>query len=389
MTTTANTVTENNIEHQKFDTEILKRKVDRYEKLVRFIWLGMGIFCMLLMAFLPIAYFFIGTSKFFAVKFSIPAFADWLKSLPSVRITDPEGQLARLILGLLFFLVYIILSIILIKNLVKTIKKFISLCDLKNSHIDHKEMFLDIVNYTTTTYAAILSFGLLSLSSTDGRMQPIVIVLLFLYGVFFFATTVGKNLYVCYDVKKGVFYKKVFFINVVKRFFLVVISSLLLALCLEPQLLIFVGNIMENYNNTTHFTSIAAINKFVFPWISWFLVLLSVLIFKNTIKINVLDLRKSVVSTLYDQAYPILDKNKMFQQSIKNKAVSIIVFAILSFVLQLLFVCFNSANKFVLPDDLGAFVKQFTFIYTPIILLALAATWTAKTKETTPIQSNN
>ena len=190
-------------------------------------------------------------------------------------------------------------------------------------------------------------------------------------------------------LKKAFFYKKAFFINVVKRFFLVVISSLLLALCLEPQLLIFVGNIMENYNNTTHFTSIAAINKFVFPWISWFLVLLSVLIFKNTIKINVLDLRKSVVSTLYDQAYPILDKNKMFQQSIKNKAVGIIVFAILSFVLQLLFVCFNSANKFVLPDDLGAFVKQFTFIYTPIILLALAATWTAKTKETTPIQSNN
>ena len=53
MTTTANTVTENNIEHQKFDAEILKRKVKRYKKIVRFTWLGLGIFSMLLMAFCP------------------------------------------------------------------------------------------------------------------------------------------------------------------------------------------------------------------------------------------------------------------------------------------------------------------------------------------------
>lgn len=373
-------------EHQKFDESILQKKIARYDKITRFVCLGMGIFSLLVMALITFAYFFIGLCRFFDLSFSLPSIAAWLDSLPEIETNHPEALLAKFIISGIFFIVYVCIAVLIIKKLIKIINCFTSLCDLNNSRIDHKKVLLEIVFSVSSATELAMSLTLLGLT-TNGIMPPIAIVTIIAFAVLFLAFCFCKNFYTSYDVAKAKFYKNTFAINLVKPISVLLLTSLILALTFSPNLLTFVNNIIQNYINSSNYTGVAVFIKYFLPFIRWFLVLTCSFLLTQLIN----PFKQNMVSNFnfYDSTIATSPELN-YQEKLNSKVKTIITFSIILMIATLIFSCFNAKNEFILPKNFGAIFKQTFMYYLSIILLAISVKVISKTKtkEIIPFLSN-
>ncbi len=377
MEETKEIIAESTAEHKKFDESLLLKKSARYDKIVKFVCLGLGIFSLVVISLLTIAFFFVGACKFFDVKFSLPAIAAWLDSLPSIQIKDAEGMLTKLILGAIFFIIYIFVAVILVKKLIHTINKFMPLVDINNSRIDHKQLLIDIVCCVSSTFSMVLVLTFLGRTTTATKIPSIMIVLLVFFGILYLAFLVGKNIYNAYDVTKGKFYKKEFAINVTKNLLIVLFATFILALCLSPELLRFVNNIIANYNSPYRFSGINFFIAYFMPIIYWFMIFTSILLFTITLKFPK---PSTTIFNSYDKTYTLVDYSLDINSRIKSRTSWIIFFSILMIVLDIVCCCFNAYGEFMFPKNFGVIAKQITFSYLPVLLLAIAIKVVSKTK---------
>lgn len=363
----------------KFDQEIIEKRTTSYEKSIKFVLLGLGIFSILLFVFLAIVFIFVGVAKFFSVVFSFPAIGKWLLSLPYVSIIDPEGMLSKLLIGLIFFLVYIILTIKLIVKLIKSTKSFSKLCDMANSNIDHKKEFLNILKHVSSSFTSVISFILISFTTT-GQFSAISLLTIILFVFYFITLIVAHNLACCYNVKENLFHKKQFAVNLTKRFALLSVTLLLLVYCLKPNLLTFTENIITNYRNTTDYKGTEFVQAFLLPWINWLLSLACITLFVNSLNLkNIYDNHGSY--SFYGNAFDFsLTPNETFRISVKKKANGIIFYSVVLFLTDLLF-CFFDSKGFSIPKNISYLAVDFILSHSSVILLAIAAKKIAITEE--------
>ena len=371
---------EKGIQREKTDEEILQDEIVRRARSARRTASWFGTIGVVLLAFLAVIHLFVGVGKVFSVTFSLPAIVEWMTLLSSVTIIAPEAQLSSLIFGVLFFIAYVVVAVTIIKNLVRAIRKLLSVYETKSINTDYNQILSQLFEHSSLGYAAALSFGMAALSTVEKGASLFFVILLGLYGVFFVASIVKTNadLY----KKEDEDYKKQVTVSVLKRLFLVLFSGALVVLCLDSQLLEFTQNLAKNYSSSVRFEGISAVEKFVFPLVSWLLVINSVQLCKQTLLIFSKN-EQSNQQSFYGQSVQI--GQSALQLHVKSKRKGLIFWSIVCILLNVLFDCFNSNNEFIAPDIYKLFTEN--IVYFVIIVFAIVAYILSKPKRVNRVKN--
>ena len=371
---------EKGIQREKTDEEILQDEIVRRARSARRTAIWLGTIGVVLLAFLAVIHLFVGVGRVFSVTFSLPAIVEWLTLLPSVTIIAPEAQLSSLIFGVLFFIAYVVVAVTIIKNLVRAIRKLLSVYETKSVNTDYNQILSQLFEHSSFGYAAALSFGMAALSTVEKGASLFFVILLGLYGVFFVASIVKTNadLY----KKEDEDYKKQVTVSVLKRLFLVLFSGALVVVCLDSQLLEFTQNLAKNYSSSVRFEGISAVEKFVFPLVNWLLVINSVQLCKQTLLIFSKN-EQSNQQSFYGQSVQI--GQSALQLHVKSKRKGLIFWSIVCILLNVLFACFNSNNEFIAPDIYKLFTEN--IVYFVIIVFAIVAYILSKPKRVNRVKN--
>ena len=347
----------------------------------RAIWLfnfWMGILSFGFLVILAILHFFVGFCQVFSVKFTFASIVDWLLNLPSVAIIEPEAQLARFIIGSLFCVVYIIISIRILVNVIKCSRLISPLFESKYRKIDGKKVLFDIFERTSTSYCAALLFGLLAATTVNIAVNVVFIFICTAYAHFFVLATIKNNLERRRAAGEENFERKSVVWDTIKDVLLVVFACALMIVCFQPQFFIFTQNIMLHYQNKIGFTGIAVIERFIFPFIKLFVWLNTLFLFRQTIIIAKRKMPTTNVA-FYGKVYQFKGELSPFQKKAKGRMVCIIIFSCICLALSVLFVCITPAG-FQLPEDMAAFVLA-NIMYPISIALAIVTYVLLKKRE--------
>lgn len=377
MSNTAFVDEKNEVAIEKTEAELLEEQTARRARALRRACLGLGTFGVLILLFLSIMHLFVGTGKVFSVSFSILGIVEWLKILPDVRPSAPEQQLAQLIIGVLFFIMYIISSVIIVKTSVRAIRQLIEFFDDVRAKLDYKTKFLSLCEHISLGFSAGFSFALVALSSTNQNASLGLIILFALYAIFFIVATVKINADFCDATDEN--YTKTVVLNTVKRVSLIVVVGALTFVCLNSQLFQFTKNIGQNYKTSVRFTGITAVNKYAFPLLQWLLAVNSIQLLKAVMQISE-KTRQDNKYSFYGQSYQI-GQNALQMESRKRRK-RIIFWSVVCCLLSVLFACFNTKNEFVTPSVNELVMGR--VIYLVIIALAITAYILSKPKKIRP-----
>ena len=362
----------------KLEEQKAKDRITRQKRLNWLFHFSLGIFCAVFVGILALIHLFFGASQVFSLKFSLPAIVEWLTLLPETPITEPEEQLTKLIIGIAFFVFYVIISIKIINATVRTIRLSSVLNDAKYGKINSQQALFTAFQYTSSSYCSALLFGLMA--STSGEKQiPWGLILLFvLYGIFFVVATIKNNMDGRKFLGNGEFEKKDVVWDTVKDVLLVIFATALIIVCLQPQFLVFAQNIRLHFKTTERFTGVAIIERFILPFFKLFLAFTSVLLFRQTLLISRRKKAMEAVS-FYGQTYQFATPLTPFQKKAKGRMVRIIMFSVICCLLSLFFVLWTTQG-FKAPDDIGALVIDH-LIYPIAIGLAITTYVLLKKKE--------
>ena len=361
---------ENRVEHEKLDAEALQKKLNRYDKNVRVTCLLLGLLSMLTIAFLVFAYFFIGVCKFFNLTFSLPALATWLDALSSIEINNPEAMLVRFIIGAFFFIIYVSVAIVLVKRLIFVINNFFSLCDLSNNRLDHKKILIGIVTKVAPSISTMCTLALLGTLTNYSFSNVFPLLILAVYIVLFLGFSIFKTYYNFNNVSTGKFYRNGFTLNLLKSFFLIVFAGLMIFFFFSSQIMISASDVIQNYYYVTDFGAINVFKFFILPITNWLLFYLCALLFGQTLNQPKLSITTNY--SFYGNSYQVSSVHGEYFNSLKNKANSIISFAVILIIANAVLSCFNVKGEFLIPSYLGEICTQLAYVYLPIILLAIA-----------------
>ena len=345
---------ESDVNPLKFEEQKAKDRVRRQKRLHWLFHFSLGIFCAVLVGILAIIHLFVGAGQIFSVRYSLPAIVEWLTYLPQKPIIEPEEQLARLIIGLVFFVVYVIISIKVINATVRTIRWTTVLNDAKYGKINVQQALFTAFEYTSSSYCSVLIFGLMASTSGKKQIPWGLILLLVLYGIFFVIASIKNNMDGRKSLGKGEFEKKDVVKDTVKDCVLVILATALIIACLQPQFLVFTDNIRLHYKTADRFTGLAIIERFIFPFLRLFLALTSVLLFRQTLLIS---RRKKALQSVafYGQSYQFATPLTPFQKKAKGRMVRIIIFSVVCCLVSVFFVLWTPQG-FQAPANIVALI---------------------------------
>ncbi|MBO4251687.1 MAG: hypothetical protein J5911_03385 [Clostridia bacterium] len=355
-----------NNEKLKFDQEILKNRVNRYEKTCKIFYVILASFCSACILYLLIAWLFLGAFKVFDLTFSLPEIINWLENLPNAPTNRPVTSLIKLFIGIAFFIAYIIITILLIKQLVKALKYLTDITDIKNSRINHRALTCDVVKVTVYSFRLVVKTILITFA-ISAKIDTLPVVTLFLYALFFLFTNILQDLDLYYDVDKGLFAKKYFSISVTKSTFTISIALILLAVTARGQLYEILSGADVLLYTKQELPTIKIVEMFLLPAIGYFLYLQTDNVLKLILKYKPETLNRTAA------------ENEM--ANYMNKTCSrIIFFACVLLLAKLFFLFVSPEGQLFLPDDLKQLALNIAPPIVSIILLAIS------TKIITPIK---
>lgn len=338
----------------KLQEKTAKERTSRQKRLNWLFHLSLGIMCVVLVLVLTLIHFFFGASQVFSVRFSFPAIVRWLDGLPQVPIREPEAQLARLIIGIVFFLIYIILTIKVITTLVFAIRQVDALHDAKYGKINAQHALFVLFERTSTAYCFAIFFGLVASMTNEQPLPWGLILLLVLYAHFFVIATIKNHMDGRKALGKGEFAKKDVVVDTIKDVLTALFATGLIIACLRPELWVFTQNINLHFKTEQGFTGIAVIERFIFPFLKLFLAFTSILLFKQSLIISA---RKKAIKEVafYGQSYHFINQLTPFQKKAKGRMVRVIIFSVICCLLSLLFITFTPQGL-VMPENMKAVV---------------------------------
>ena len=366
------------IEAQEDYSLVVKQgRIEVYNNKIKKFCLLIGVISLSLCIFFAFAHLVLGTSQFFNLRFSLPAVIQWLDHLPSVFIENPESLLARAIIGGVFFLLYVIFSVILVKNVIKSISKLSYLCDLTNTNIDHKVLALECMDLTFNCFKLV--FFLSIMGTTTGASIPVGGALsIIIYSIAFILFSAAKLFYTCYDSEKNEFFSQAFTVNAVKTLSMIIFAIIALLLSLGAPFAEFIQNLITNYNNPADFTGPAFIKQFAMPFVKMLYGLYCFSILILTIKLD----KKStmnITSSFYGRVYQVNNFGLNLKNKITKRTKFIVFLIILSVVAEVFLTCFNTNNALIIPSGIGTLLAKTLFGYSSIIFIVLGINQIAKT----------
>ena len=368
---------------QEYVNNLIKIRREKYQEMIKKVFVFLGSISLAMMALLFICYFFWGIANFFNVVFSFPGRTQWINTLPDAKILHPEGELTKLIFMGLFFILYLTFGVIIIVKTILTIKSFIKLCDLNNKNLNHLSIILVIIDRCSSCYSLALTVTLLSFSSNSG-ITPCATLLIILYGVYFVGILALKGIFTTYEVETNTFNKKTFLLVTLRNLAFTVISTTLLFATLKPELFNFVNNIIDNYKRPTNYSGVNFYSKFFLPLIKWLLSILCTFTFAKFIKLD-----KTDYSVITSNFFGKNLKEEMYIASLqriydKRLTFTIVLTAIIIF-LEILFYFFNTQGQFFISTSLLNNALKTIITYTPAILLSVALKKIFKIKLSLPL----
>ena len=371
------------VTQEDYSLEVQQTRIDNYEKKVKIFGVIIGATCLAFCIFFLVAYFILGASKFYNLKFSIPTLFTWLDGLPKVSLKDPEAMLAKFIIGCVFFALYVFFAISLVKSTISVFNKFLPLCDLDNRKVDHKILALEITDLTSKCFILILSLALMG-RTTGVRIPLGGIICIIIYLLFFIAINVAKSYYTCYDVEKNEFFKKTFAINLVKTFATMFFAIALVVFTLNHPLYDFAYNIAQNYNNNDNYEGAMVVKYFIMPFIKLFLAIYCIKLLNQVIRLD----KKSTTNVnvnFYGKSYQVNNFGLEMQKKATKKVRMIIFLTIVIILLEVLLNCFNAKNEFFIPNGIGSLLAKTIFYNLHVILIPIGISVIFKTNVKVPV----
>ena len=358
---------ETNIERIKYDQELLNNRIAKHKKICNVFYIILSAFCCICIAYLIMAWLFSGVFSVFGVTFSFPNICMWLENLPYASTKYPTTQLIRLFIGIAFFIAYIIGTIMLIIYLIKSIKGFISITDIKNTRINHRAIAYDVLCFTIKSFRVVLSITLLSFLTLPKEFNLISIITLAVYVLFYLFTNVVLYLYAYYDVNKGQFNKKGFTVSVVKSSLIIAISLALVFLTANGQIYEAMENLRIVLYVNKDIPTVKLIEMFYLPITSGWLYYKTTRLLRNVIK--------------YQNNY-IFDEYSISYYANKL-SIKIMVYASIYYTAIFLFNFFDVEGHFFIPSnqELLSMLIALLLPLTPIVLLSIAIKYISLIKE--------
>lgn len=319
----------------------------------------------LLMVFLLLFYLFGGALTLFDLNFSLLSFGEFIDGF-NFSTGLSTYDIIRLVISLGFILAFLFIAVFIVVELVNVLVIFIGLFK-KDNTIDYKTKTTMILDAVTTSFSLAIGICLISVLTAPYPISIPLLSLISVFSLFFISRVILKNAYTSNDVKKGVFVKNTFFLNVIKNVLLVVLCIVLIGFNLSPQLKFFVDNLSSLIDKKVF--TVSTVLHVLIPMFHAQLCIECVRLLTKTI-CGEKPFNKKLYY-LYGRSHyltEILSRQKHF---CRHHAINVIIHSVIVFVLELITTLFEN-NVFTVPENFTVFLVSELLVYLPLILSSIA-----------------
>ncbi len=354
------------LDKEEFDAQMREQKQKRQERIIYFACVGFAIFTCLAFAFLLIAFLFLGICQVFSAKFSFIGLVQWLEGLPYVWIDQPQLLKTQFIIGCIFLIFFLIITVLLIISTVSIIRDMLRLSDISVNELDPKQLTSSIFNACISCFTFVFAFIALTSPSTSLPLPDVTVVLFVLFGLLIVAEVIIKNIYIFYNFQKSTFNKKNFALSLTRSFLLLTLVSLLFALTYGGYIQSFLGQIYA-YQPTDTFALISLIVTFL----QYIITFRCVTLFNNTVRNSGLNMFEKAYDFYGKISYAPISSFKLYLDKAGKQTTRLIILSVVCFILQLLpYVLVD--GSFVFPANGVELIFKFGGYYAFIISTAVA-----------------
>lgn len=351
-------------------------KNNKYLSTIKRCCFFLGAFGGAYLTYLLFAYAFLGLFNVFGLNFSIPSIIDFVINISANSLSYAIVTLLQLLVCALFFIVYLIILIVFVVKYIKALAYLSAISELNNSNVNHKELTQKLMVAIFKISKTILIFTLFAFTAS-GALSVTAIIAIALFFLLYAFNWVLCNILTSYDIKKEQFNKKMFYINLIKKLALFLLTFILVLTTAKPCF-VQIMNGLKNYfysNTTQTFVSIfnyttPAINLLVYVFA---LIVLRTFIVKNTLPQS-------------DLQFDYNDENARIKKPLKSNAVTIasafmIFVCVLYLIYNIVIGMFNAFGDFIIPNDLVYVIFYSLLNALPLILISISIMIVNNTKE--------